>query len=114
VYLIIEGSAQGIATFSFFFWSLWVLTSLFLGRAACSYFYPLGAIQEAKDRMAEKPLKRIRYLRMFKKNGLLPCLFVEVDIKFISFIMATVSIGLIKELENETFYQRPLWSEGYA
>ena len=66
VYLIIEGSSQGIATFSFFFWSLWVLTSLFLGRAACSYLCPLGAIQETKDRMAEKPLKKIRYLRMVK------------------------------------------------
>jgi ferredoxin-type protein NapH len=66
VVLIIMGSAEGIATFSFFFWSLWVLTSLFLGRVSCSYICPLGAVQETKDRMAEKQLKKIRYLRILK------------------------------------------------
>jgi len=66
VYLIIEGSSLGIATFSFFFWSLWVLTSLLVGRAACSYLCPLGAIQETRDRMGGKKLRKIRYLKIIK------------------------------------------------
>ena len=66
VFLIIEGSAQGIATFSFFFWSLFTLTALLFGRAACSYICPLGAIQETKDRMAPRVLTRIKYLRVLK------------------------------------------------
>jgi len=66
VYLIIEGSAQGTMTFSFFFWSLFTLTALFFGRAACGYICPLGAIQETKDRMATKQLARIKYLKVVK------------------------------------------------
>ncbi|MFC1933406.1 4Fe-4S binding protein [Chloroflexota bacterium] len=64
--MIIEGSAQGIVTFSFFFWSLFTLTALIFGRAACGYICPLGAIQETKDRMAPKKLARIKYLRVLK------------------------------------------------
>ena len=66
VYLIIEGSGQGIMTFSFFFWSLFAVTSLFLGRAACGYTCPLGAFQETKDRMVSKKLARIKYLKVVK------------------------------------------------
>ena len=42
VFLIIEGSGQGVMTFSFFFWSLFAVTSLALGRAACGYICPLA------------------------------------------------------------------------
>ncbi|MBA7492929.1 hypothetical protein ES702_03482 [subsurface metagenome] len=66
VYLIIESSGQGIIAFSFFFWSLFTVTALFFGRAACSYVCPLGAIQETKDRMAGKKLARIKYLKAIK------------------------------------------------
>ena len=66
VYLIIEGSAQGTMTFSFFFWSLFALTALLFGRAACGYICPLGAFQEAKDRMVPKTLARIKYLKVVK------------------------------------------------
>lgn len=53
-------------TFSFFFWSLFILAGLFFGRAACAYICPLGAFQETKDRMAPKRLARIKYLRVVK------------------------------------------------
>lgn len=66
VFLIIEGSAQGIMTFSFFFWTAWVVSALFLGRAACGWLCPLGAFQEAKDRMAPKELAKIRHLKWLK------------------------------------------------
>ncbi len=66
VFLIIEGSAQGIATFSLFFWSTWTISAVLFGRAACGYLCPLGAFQEAKDRMVPKRLARIKNLRIAK------------------------------------------------
>jgi len=66
VFLIIEGSAKGVIVFSFFFWSLFALTSLIFGRAACGYFCPLGAFQEMKDRMVPRKLTRIKYLKTVK------------------------------------------------
>jgi polyferredoxin len=66
VFLIIEGSAQGIMTFSFFFWTAWVVSALFLGRAGCGWLCPLGAYQETKDRMAPKNLAGIRHLKWLK------------------------------------------------
>lgn len=66
VYLIVEGSSQGIMTFSFFFWAAFVVSSLFVGRAACGYICPLGAYQETKDRMVPKKLTNIKFLRAVK------------------------------------------------
>lgn len=66
VYLIIESAGQGVIAFSFFFWTAFVLTAFFLGRAACGYICPLGAIQETKDRMAPKKLAKIKYLKWIK------------------------------------------------
>ena len=66
VFLIIEGSSKGIMTFSFFFWTAWVVSALVLGRAACGWICPLGAYQETKDRMVPKNLVRIKGLRWVK------------------------------------------------
>jgi ferredoxin-type protein NapH len=66
VFLIIEGSAKGIMTFSFFFWTAWLVSALLFGRAACGYICPLGAFQETKDRMAPKELKKIKGLKYLK------------------------------------------------
>ena len=66
VYLIIQGSAEGVMTFSFFFWALWLVTALLIGRAGCGYICPLGALQEAKDRMVPKELVKVKYLKLVK------------------------------------------------
>jgi len=67
VYLIIESAGQGIVAFTLLFWSAFVVTALFLGRAACGYFCPLGALQETKDRMVPKQhLARIKFLKAVK------------------------------------------------
>jgi len=66
VYLIIQSASEGVANFSFFFWIAFAVTSLLFGRAACGYICPLGAIQETKDRMVEKKLVRVRYLKLIK------------------------------------------------
>ena len=66
VFLIIEGSSQGIMTFSFFLWTAWVVLALFFGRASCGWLCPLGAYQETKDRMVPRKLVRIRNLKWIK------------------------------------------------
>lgn len=66
VYLIIESAGQGVIAFSFFFWTLFLVTALIFGRAACGYVCPLGAIQETGDRMGGKKLARIKYLKWIR------------------------------------------------
>ena len=67
VYLIIESAGQGIVAFTLLFWSAFVITALFLGRAVCGYLCPLGAIQETKDRMVPKNrLARIKHFKIVK------------------------------------------------
>ena len=90
VYLIIEAGAQGIANFSFFFWSLWTVAGLIVGRAGCCYICPLGAIQETADRMILKNLIHIKYLKVIKY--ILAVLWVS------AVIMAIVSAGGYKSV----------------
>ena len=66
VFLIVQSASEGVANFSFFFWVSFALTSLVIGRLACSWICPLGAVQETLDRMAELRLKRIKYLKVIK------------------------------------------------
>lgn len=65
-YLIIAGTAERIATFSFFFWVTWLVGSLVLGRLGCAWVCPFGATQMVTDRVIEKPLVRIRNMRWIK------------------------------------------------
>jgi polyferredoxin len=67
VYLIMESASKGIVAFTLLFWSTFVISALLLGRAACGYICPLGALQEAKDRMAPKTrLARIKGIKVVK------------------------------------------------
>jgi polyferredoxin len=65
-YLIIDAAMQGIASFSFLLWTTWFVTSLISGRAGCGYFCPLGAGQETLHAMGEKPLVRVKYIKVLK------------------------------------------------
>jgi len=65
-YLIMQGSAEGVATFSFFLWTGWALTALLIGRIACAYICPLGAAQMVADKVLGRPLTRVRYLALLK------------------------------------------------
>ena len=46
-----ESASKGIANFSLFFWSFWVMAGLFMGRVLCGYLCPLGVVQEMRDHM---------------------------------------------------------------
>jgi ferredoxin-type protein NapH len=65
-FLLLEGAAQGIVVASLFLWVAFFVTSLFVGRAGCSYFCPLGGLQMIKESVAPKELKQVRRLRATK------------------------------------------------
>ncbi|MCX7708722.1 MAG: 4Fe-4S binding protein [Clostridia bacterium] len=64
--LIVEGAWQGIAVASLLFWSFFFITSLFIGRAGCSYFCPLGAVQTIKHHAGGDQYKKVKYLSIAK------------------------------------------------
>jgi polyferredoxin len=65
-YLIIESAAQGIANFSFFLWTTWLVSSLVIGRIACAYICPLGAAQRVKHHMWPSNLRRASWPYVIK------------------------------------------------
>lgn len=64
--LIVQASWEGIAAASLLFWSFFFITSIFIGRAGCSHFYPLGKVQELKNMADGDRYKRIRFLAAAK------------------------------------------------
>lgn len=62
-YLIIEGLTHGILAGAFFIWLLMFISSLFAGRAFCSYICPYGGLQMTVDAAIKKPLKQIPWLK---------------------------------------------------
>ncbi|MCL5985148.1 MAG: 4Fe-4S binding protein [Actinobacteria bacterium] len=64
--LMIEGASKGIATTSVLFWSLWFVSSLFIGRVACGYICPFGGVQMVVNRVAPRKLRKIKHLRAVK------------------------------------------------
>jgi polyferredoxin len=64
--LMTQGTAERVATASLFVWSAIFLTSLVVGRAFCGWGCPFHGIQMAWEKVADKPLKRIRYVRAVK------------------------------------------------
>ena len=65
-YLIIDGIIHKIAAGAFFIWAFMFITSLVFGRAFCSYLCPYGGLQMAADAVLQKPLKEVKWLRIFK------------------------------------------------
>ncbi|WP_058300755.1 4Fe-4S binding protein [Gorillibacterium timonense] len=65
-YLIIDGLFRGILAGSFLVWAAFFVTSLAIGRAACSYVCPYGGLQMTMDRVFGRKLKEIRWLRFFR------------------------------------------------
>lgn len=65
-YLIIDGIVNRVAAGAFFIWGIMFISSLFIGRAFCSYVCPYGGLQMILDRMINKPLKRVKGLKYLK------------------------------------------------
>ena len=55
-YLIIQGGFEGYITMSFLVFSVWFISSLFIGRAYCAYGCQWGAGQEVLGEMVPKQL----------------------------------------------------------
>lgn len=65
-YLMITGAAERVITTSALVWGLYLLSGVVFGRAACGWFCPFSALQMIWDRIAPKPLKRVRFLPWVK------------------------------------------------
>jgi polyferredoxin len=62
-YVIIDGLAHKLLSAAFFVWLLMFLSSLFFGRAFCSYVCPYGGLQMTVDSVIKKPLKKMRWFK---------------------------------------------------
>lgn len=65
-YLMVSGTAEGIASFSLLFWSGVLLTSLLLGRSFCGWACPFNGLQQLWESVGVRPLKRVRFLPVVK------------------------------------------------
>lgn len=65
-YLMISGSAEGIASFSLVFWLGVFVTALVLGRSFCGWACPFNGLQQLWESVGVKPLKRVRFLPVVK------------------------------------------------
>ncbi len=65
-YLIIAGLFEKVIGGAFVIWTIFLLSSLVSGRAACSYICPYGGLQMLIDKFHNKNLKQIAWLRWFK------------------------------------------------
>lgn len=65
-YVIIDGLTKGLLSAAFFVWLAMLVSSLFFGRAFCSYVCPYGGLQMLVDSAIQKPLKQIGWLRVLR------------------------------------------------
>lgn len=65
-YLMAQGTAHRIATFSLALWSAIFVTSLVLGRSFCGWACPFNGLQQLWESVGVRPLKRIRFLPAVK------------------------------------------------
>jgi polyferredoxin len=65
-YLMLSGTAEGVATFSLVVWLLVFATSLVLGRSFCGWACPFNGLQQLWESVGTRPLKRVRALPLVK------------------------------------------------
>ena len=88
-YLIIDGLANKVLAGAFFVWLSMFISSLFVGRAFCSYICPYGGLQMCVDRVLTKPLKQVRWMRIMRM--VLGILWITPII-----ILAVLNIGKVQ------------------
>jgi len=65
-YLMLSGTAEGVASFSLVFWLVVFVTSLVLGRSFCGWACPFNGLQQLWESVGTRTLKRVRYLPLVK------------------------------------------------
>lgn len=65
-YLMISGTAEGVATFSLVFWFAVLVSALLLGRSFCGWACPFNGLQQLWESVGVRPLKRMRFLPVLK------------------------------------------------
>lgn len=65
-YLMTQGTAERVATFSLVLWLTIFATSLVLGRSFCGWACPFNGLQTLWESVSVGPLKRVRFLPVVK------------------------------------------------
>lgn len=65
-YLMLSGTAEGVATFSLVFWFAVLLSALVLGRSFCGWACPFNGLQQLWESVGTRSLKRVRFLSALK------------------------------------------------
>jgi polyferredoxin len=65
-YLMTQGTAERVATFSLGFWGVVFATSLVLGRAFCGWACPFNGAQQAAESVGYRRLRLVRFLPIAK------------------------------------------------
>lgn len=65
-YLMMSGTAEGVATFSLVFWFAVLLSALVLGRSFCGWACPFNGLQQLWESVGTRSLKRVRFLSALK------------------------------------------------
>jgi len=65
-YLMTQGTAERVATFSLLLWAVAFVSSLVLGRSYCGWACPFNGLQQAAESVGVRPLRRVRFLPWVK------------------------------------------------
>jgi polyferredoxin len=65
-YLMISGTAEGVASFSLVFWVVVLLSAPVLGRSFCGWACPFNGLQQLWESVGTRSLKRVRFLPVLK------------------------------------------------
>jgi ferredoxin-type protein NapH len=95
-YLIIDGIINKVASGAFFVWAFMFLSSFLFGRAFCSYVCPYGGEQMVLDKVIEKPLKKVDWLKKLRLilgiiwiGAIIALLFVNKGFSRVDFLYLT-------------------------
>jgi len=88
--IMIEGASNNIFSASLLYWILFFISSLFIGRAACSYICPMGAVQTIVDSVIGQKYKKFKGLDIAK--------YIIFIICIVAFLWIAISSGGFKDI----------------
>jgi len=65
-YLMTQGTAERVATFSLVLWSAVFVSAFVVGRSFCGWACPFNGLQQMWESVGVRPLKRVRFLAATK------------------------------------------------